>query len=100
MSTYQSISVKSAEILTSKLLDIYSTGVLDNIFIGFSRLGSDLARDLSIDIQNQIADANLLNSIIGTNEIKINFNQNTQYSLTQLFEKYEEHSKTTDGLSK
>lgn len=91
--TFQSISVKSAEILVAAIREIHDEGVLNRTFIDPVGYGSNVLPDTINMIQKLIDSAKLINGIIGTNEIKINFvDGNSFFLITQIFKKYEERT--------
>lgn len=93
MKPFQSISVKSAEILVAAIREIHDEGVLSRTFIDPVGYGSNVLPDTINMIQKLIDSAKLINGIIGTNEIKINFvDGNSFFLITQIFKKYEERT--------
>ena len=91
MKPFQSISVKSAEILVAAIHEIHTEGVLNQTFIEPVGYGSNVLPDKINMIQKLIDSAKLINGIIGTTEIKVNFVDGTSFFLiTQIFKKYEE----------
>lgn len=94
MKPFQSISVKSAEILVAAIHEIHTEGVLNRTVIEpIDDYGSNVLPDTINMIQKLIDSAKLINGIIGTTETKVNLVDGTSFFLiTQIFKKYEERT--------
>lgn len=88
--SFQQISVKSAEIIKSKLEEINDSKIIENVFIEPENYGGKILPNYIHWIQKEIDNANLINDLIGTQEIKISMdNGNNLFMIVQFLKEYE-----------
>lgn len=91
---FQSISVKSAELIVARLTEINESGRLDKRWIDPVGYGKKIIPRMIEYIERKIDKANRLNKVIGTNEMKVLLSEeNALHTINSIFQQYEVYDK-------